>query len=201
MRLLLLDAAGDRCLAALCDGETLLTERSLAGRHGQPAALPPLVEAVLEEAGMPEAVAVCVGPGSFTGIRAALALAEGLALARNLPLCGVSAGEAMAAECGPGWPVWSATDNRRGALFLEGPGEAVALAETALPMPEGPVRLAGDAAPRAAARLLARGARVLLTPVRRPGAPGLARVALRRLRGDVAPRMAEPLYVEPPATT
>ena len=41
-------------------------------------------------------VAVTVGPGSFTGIRAALALAHGLALAAGVPVIGVTVGEALA---------------------------------------------------------------------------------------------------------
>lgn len=201
MRLLVLDAALDRCLVALVEGEAVLAEAAEGGAHGQAARLPPLLESVLGHGASPEGVVACVGPGSFTGIRTALALAEGLALARGIPLCGVTVGETLAAEAGPGWPVWAATENRRGALFLEGAGPPRTVAEAALPRPEAPVRLLGDGAPRAAARLLARGATVLLGDGRRPGPLGLARAGLARLRGEAPPLPAEPLYLDPPATT
>ncbi len=200
MRLLVLDASLDRCLVALVEEERVLAEATDPGAHGQPARLPPLLEAVLR-AGGPMGIAACIGPGSFTGIRTALALAHGLALARGLPICGVTVGEALAAEAGPGWPVWAATENRRGALFLEGAGPPRTVAEAALPMPDGPVRLAGDGAVRAAARLLARGATAMLTDLRRPSALGLALAGAQRLRGALEPRPAEPLYLDPPATT
>jgi tRNA threonylcarbamoyladenosine biosynthesis protein TsaB len=47
-----------------------------------------------------QAVAFGAGPGSFTGLRIACGLAQGLALARGLPVLGVSTLEAMADECG-----------------------------------------------------------------------------------------------------
>ncbi|MFL1461645.1 tRNA (adenosine(37)-N6)-threonylcarbamoyltransferase complex dimerization subunit type 1 TsaB [Roseococcus sp. DSY-14] len=200
MRLLVLDASLDRCLVALVEDGRVLAEAQEPGAHGQPARLPPLLEAVLAQ-GAPAGIAACVGPGSFTGIRTALALAHGLALARALPLCGVTVGEALQAEAGPGWPVWSATENRRGALFLEGAGPPRTVAEAALPRPDGPVRLAGDGAPRAAARLLARGATAMLTELRRPSARGLALAGAARRAGALPPRAAEPLYLDPPATT
>ena len=200
MRLLVMDAALDRCLVALVEEGRVLAEAAGPGQHGQAARLPPLLEAVLAHAA-PDAIAACVGPGSFTGIRTALALAQGLALARGIPLCGVTVGEALAAAAGPGWPVWSATENRRGALFLEGAGPPRTVMEAALPRPDGPVRLLGDGAPRAAARLLARGARVMLGEARRPCPAGLAAAGLARLRGALPPLPAEPLYLDPPAVT
>jgi tRNA threonylcarbamoyladenosine biosynthesis protein TsaB len=47
-----------------------------------------------------EAVAFGAGPGSFTGLRVACGVAQGLAFARNLPVLGVSSFEAIAHESG-----------------------------------------------------------------------------------------------------
>ena len=44
-----------------------------------------------------EAIAVGLGPGSYTGIRAAIALAQGWQLAREVKTLGVSSVAAMAA--------------------------------------------------------------------------------------------------------
>ena len=43
-------------------------------------------------------IAVGLGPGSYTGIRAAISLAQGWQLARGLKLLGVSSAEAIAAQ-------------------------------------------------------------------------------------------------------
>jgi tRNA threonylcarbamoyladenosine biosynthesis protein TsaB len=204
MRLLVLDAALSRCLAAVVEEGAVRAERIVEGAHGQAASLPPLAEAVLEE-GI-AAVAVGIGPGSFTGLRAAIALARGIADARGLPLIAVSTGEALAAL--DPRPVWACTENRRGGLFLErfapggvAEGPVESLAETALPRPVALTRLVGDGAPRAAARLAARGAPVALGGARVLGALALAEVALARHAGRLAPRAARPLYVDPAATT
>lgn len=198
MRLLVLDAALSRCLAALVEDGRVLMERVHDGTHGQPAALPPLVEAVLQ--GEVEAVAVGVGPGSFTGLRTAIALAQGIGLARGIPVIAVTTGEALTAMSDG--PAWAVTENRRGDLFLERPDAApCVVAEPALPRPAGITWIMGDGAPRAVARMRARGWPVGLGDVRRIEASALARVALRRLRGEVPALPLEPLYVEPPATT
>ena len=60
------------------------------------------VQAVLGEAKLGreqiEAIAVGLGPGSYTGVRAALAFAQGWHLARNVPVFGVSSAECLAWE-------------------------------------------------------------------------------------------------------
>jgi len=211
MRLLVLDAALSRCLAALVEDGALRTERIAEGAHGQAAALPPLAEAVLAEAaagGPLDAVAVGVGPGSFTGLRSAIALAQGIAAARGVPLVAVTTGEALASAGEPGTPVWATVENRRGQLFLErfdaggaALGRPEVLAEAALPRPEGQTRMVGDGAPRAAARMAARGWPVALGDARQIGPLALASVAQRRLSGALPPLPIEPIYVEPPATT
>ena len=210
--ILALDAALAGCSAALVEGGRVLAARAAQGDRGHAALLPPMVEAVLNEARVAatalDAVAAVVGPGGFTGIRAALALAEGLALGAGRPAIGVTTGEALAAALplGPR-AIWAVIDNRRGRVMLERfpPGSLRAegvpevVAEAELPRPGGPVAVVGDAAPSVAARLAARGVDALLGEARLPSAIAAARVAALRLEGALPPLAARPLYVEPPA--
>jgi tRNA threonylcarbamoyladenosine biosynthesis protein TsaB len=203
MRLLGLDAALARASAALWEEGAVRAEARQDGARGQPAALPALVDSVLRDmAGAPDAVAVTVGPGGFTGLRAAIALGRGLADGWGVPLVGVTTGEAFAAALPPGQAagreVWSVTTAGRGGLVLERPGSVpVMLEETSLPQPAGPVVLVGDAAAPAAARLRARGADVLLSDARLPQAGAVAAAAARKLAAGEPPRAAAPLYAEP----
>ena len=184
----------------MVEEERVLMERVHEGAHGQAAALPPLAEAVLQTD--VDAVAVGVGPGSFTGLRTAIALAQGIGLARGIPVIPVTTGEALVAMGDPAFPAWAVTENRRGDLFLERPdAPPCVVAEAALPRPEGLTWIMGAGAPRAVARMRARGWPAGLGDARRIEAAALARVALRRLRGEMPALALEPLYVEPPATT
>jgi tRNA threonylcarbamoyladenosine biosynthesis protein TsaB len=211
MRILALDGSLARASAALWVDGTVVARRATAGERVQPTALPPMAEELLKEGGAPDAVAVVVGPGGFTGLRTAIALAEGIALGLGVPVIGVTTGEALAAALPEalraGREVWAAVDTKRGRVALErlAPGAFAAVAppvvlgERDLPRPSGPVAVAGDAAPVVAARLLAREADAVLTDSRLPDAAAAAGVAALRLRGAIPPRRAAPLYAEPPA--
>lgn len=204
MLVLALDAALAQCsVAVVADGQ-VLAERRAPGGRGHGAVLPPLVRAVLHEAGRAatalDGVAVTVGPGSFTGLRAAIALAQGIALAAGCPVVGVTVAEALAAALPDfsEWTLWVAIDSRRGRVFLDRGRTIEAVALDALPAAEGRVAVAGDAAIEVAARLLARGGEAMLTDARLPLARHVASVGVRRLRGALAPLPAQPLYVDPP---
>lgn len=149
MRILALDAALGPCSAALVADGVLLAQHRSSDPRGASAALPGLVADVLAEAGAGfDAVAVTVGPGSFTGIRAALALGHGLAIGAGVPIYGVTSVAAIAAAWIPvmGAELWVAIDTRRGRVFLGRGGTITAVALDTLPQPNGAIMLAGDAA-------------------------------------------------------
>ncbi|WP_075216443.1 tRNA (adenosine(37)-N6)-threonylcarbamoyltransferase complex dimerization subunit type 1 TsaB [Mongoliimonas terrestris] len=123
MLVLALDTALDQTAVALADGRRLFVARVESMDRGHAERLFPLVDAVIAEAGVPLAaidrIAVTVGPGSFTGIRIAIAAARGLGLALDRPVVGVGSLRALAASLPerPTGPVLAAIDARRGELY------------------------------------------------------------------------------------
>jgi tRNA threonylcarbamoyladenosine biosynthesis protein TsaB len=204
MRILALDSAVARCSATLVVDGVVIAGYQRDLERGHAAVLPVMVRDCLRDAGFRAAdcdvVAVTVGPGSFTGIRGGLALAQGLALAAGRPVIGVTVGEALADSLPQlgGRSLWCATVSRRGRIFLEIGDDVLSLALTDLPDPSGPVAVAGGAAADVASRLAARGANVMLTDARLPTGRHIAEVAARRFLETLRPLPAEPLYVDPP---
>ncbi len=107
--------------------------------RGQAERLLPLLEGILATCCKDwrnlAALAVCTGPGNFTGIRVGVAAARGLALALDIPAIGVTRLEALA-HGRPG-PVLVALDARRGGLYAQTFHDGVPSAPPALTTPEG----------------------------------------------------------------
>ena len=82
------------------DGATVSAEAVETGGHGANAFR--MIEQVLAEAKIEreqiDVLAVGLGPGSYTGIRAAISIAQGWQLARGVKLLGVSSVECLAAQ-------------------------------------------------------------------------------------------------------
>ncbi len=101
MKVLVIDTATEACSVALqINGEILDDFLVCPQQHS--VRILPMVEQVLAEAGVKlavlDAIAVAQGPGSFTGVRIAMGMAQGLAFASDLPIVGVSTLQAMAQE-------------------------------------------------------------------------------------------------------
>ncbi len=86
-----------------------------------------LIDSALREAQLEreqvECVAVGIGPGSYTGIRAAIALAQGWQLARDVRLLGISSIECLAAEAqvqGVRGAISVVVDAQRSEFYLAG---------------------------------------------------------------------------------
>lgn len=90
MSILALTGASARLSVAVLAGSRCLWQ-DLPARHSESCL--DVVDALLDEAGIGlkqlDAIAFGEGPGSFTGVRLACALAQGLAMAMDLPLCPV----------------------------------------------------------------------------------------------------------------
>ena len=202
MRVLALDGALSRCSAAVVVDDAVVAVRQEESQRGHASVLPVLADEVLRAVGRAiDLVAVTIGPGGFTGLRAALSVAHGVALAAGRPIVGVSVGEALADSLPylTGRALWVAIDSRRGHVFLERNGKVESIALQALPAAPGPLAIAGDAAIEVAARLAARGDDVMLTDARLPLARHVAVVGRRRFAGELPACPAQPLYVDPPA--
>src|SRR6187455_1569660 len=124
MKLLAFETATEACSVALWhEGE--VTERyEIAPRRHAELALP-FAQALLDEAGIAksalDAIAVGRGPGAFTGVRLAIALAQGLALALDRPVVTVSTLAALAlavpTDDSDGSAILAVIDARMGEIY------------------------------------------------------------------------------------
>lgn len=191
MLTLAFDTATDVATSALVDDGEVLAER-----FSRAVTLLEDVDALLRQGGAHPrdlgALAVGIGPGSFTGVRIGLATARGLALALDLSGAGVSTLAALAAGAPGAMPV---VDARRNEVFALVDGEATVLAPAELYVEAGEICV-GDGAIRYRALLEEKGAQVPPDDDERhrPRARFHAQLA-----GDLGPVEAiEPLYLRAP---
>src|SRR2546429_6985655 len=159
------------------------------------------VDALLRQGGAHpgdlDALAVGIGPGSFTGVRVGLATARGLALALELPVAGVSTVAALAAGAPGATPVIDA--RRREVFVLDGEPRVLAPAEVEV----APGTLCvGNGAVRYRAVLEAAGAEIPPPRAGRPLSPGRVHPPVGRAFGPApapGPPVARPPAAAPPA--
>jgi len=185
------DTATDVATSALVDDGEVLAERS-----SRAVTLLEDVDALLRQAGSHprdvDALAVGIGPGSFTGVRIGLATARGLALALDLRGAGVSTLAALAAGAPGATPV---VDARRREVFALVGGEATVLAPADLRVEAGEV-LVGDGATRYRALFEEQGAVVPPDGDERHAPRARFHAQLAGVLGPV--EAIEPLYLRAP---
>jgi tRNA threonylcarbamoyladenosine biosynthesis protein TsaB len=100
VRILGLETSGETSSVALIQDGRVVAERAFAARMALSQSLTGHLQAVTETATLAEAgldaLAVSLGPGSFTGLRVGVALAKAVAHALGLPLVGIPTHEVMA---------------------------------------------------------------------------------------------------------
>ena len=145
MNLLAIETSTEACSVALVHGDQLISRSEIAPRRHAELVLP-MADGLLAEAGLGhhalDAIAVGRGPGAFTGVRLAISLAQGMALALERPVITVSSLAALALEAPDGeGAILAVIDARMGEVYAasyrrDDEGELVALDEERVCPPE-----------------------------------------------------------------
>lgn len=117
--LLAIDTCTKRASVALRDAATLRAEMTWECERQQTALVAAKIRDLMQACriapGDLSTIAVAIGPGSFTGVRCGLAIGKGMAVARNLPMIGVTAFDVIAhAQPDKGLPIMAVLEAGRG---------------------------------------------------------------------------------------
>jgi tRNA threonylcarbamoyladenosine biosynthesis protein TsaB len=182
--ILALDTATTTATAALVrDGEPLAEAAVL------PREIYAAIDGLVDDPAELDAIAVGIGPGSFTSLRMGLAAARAMALALELPVAGISTLDALAAGAPGAIPV---IDARRREVFALVNGEPLVLRPAELPS----ATLVGDGAVRYRGQLEEAGAEI--PPDDDPRHLPRARYHAVLARDFGPPDAVEPLYLRVP---
>lgn len=103
MKLLALDASTEFLSLAVLNGSEMYTHDQNAGQAASQLILPQ-IQSLLDKAGIAlsglDGIAFGAGPGSFTGVRVACGVAQGLGFGANIPVVGVNVLTALAQASG-----------------------------------------------------------------------------------------------------
>lgn len=124
IRILAIETSTDACSVAIWNHGEIVARSKLCPREHAKFVLP-MVKQVMIDSGLQlhqfDVLAFGRGPGSFTGIRIGIGIAQGLALGADLPMLGISTLKTMAQSA---WSlsrekrVLASIDARRGEIYL-----------------------------------------------------------------------------------
>lgn len=212
VKLLAIETSTEACsVAVYVDGQVMARHELAPRRHTQ--LVLPWADELMARAGLRksqlDAIAVGRGPGAFTGVRLAIALAQGLALALDRPVLPVSTLAVLARQC-RGERMLAAIDARMGEVYLGeftraadgrvlAAGPEIIVAPSQAPRPARPVHGVGTGFSAESAALVPRLGDALLgfDAAALPHAADLAWLAAEAYaRGEaVAPDQLEPAYL------
>lgn len=159
-RILGIETSTNHCSVAIFDEGNLLSSRLLTEEGSHSKMLTLLIQEVCEEAKVNlsalAAIAVSIGPGSYTGLRIGLSTAKGLCYGNDLPLLAIPTLAIMAEAAREKWPnhwLCPMLDARRMEVYTclfdekgsaKTPAQAVILDETYLFEEENPILVFGN---------------------------------------------------------
>lgn len=216
MKILAIETATEACSVALyADGQVLERFEIAPRRHAELTL--PWAEQLLAEAGITRAqldgIALSRGPGAFTGVRLAIAIAQGIALALDRPLLPVSTLQTLAMQApADATQVLASIDARMGEVYaaryvrdvdgvMQVQGSEVVIAPDALQLPDDDSRWTGVGTGFGAADgLLAVRLQTRLSSVDAaalPHAADVLKIAVPAfMRGEgIAPELVQPAYL------
>jgi tRNA threonylcarbamoyladenosine biosynthesis protein TsaB len=210
VKILALDAALDGFSAAVDDGTRLYV--APGGRQDALERGLARIEDLLGEAGLRlrdlDRIAVGLGPGSFTGVRIAVAYAKSLAYGSGVPLVGISSYDALEPDAAP-LPLLAVVQGRRGVVcarrhdargLTAACGAVRDVLDRLLPGPPGLMHATGNTED-VLSEIAERGWTVRALPPR-AGVPAVAIAQLARTREpSPTPHAVAPDYGEAPAVT
>lgn len=198
MLLLTLDTTSDILSVAVMEKNHVLAFQEAVLPQGQGEVLFPMIDAAFKTARKTPAdlqgIGVCVGPGSFTGVRIGLAAAKGLGLALNIPVMGATTFEAYADSIFK--PIHVVLDTKKDGFWVQSFDEnGVALTQ--------PILLSADEIKKCAFKTVVGSGALKLSELTgctvseklSPLAVSVGRVVLSRIKNPLPP---EPLYCKEP---
>ena len=100
MKILSIDSSGLVASVAIMEDETMIAEYTVNNKMTHSQTLLPMIDEIFRltetDKGSIDAIAIAIGPGSFTGLRIGVATAKGLGLALDIPVIRVPTVDALA---------------------------------------------------------------------------------------------------------